>query len=217
MAIRLYHFTEAQHALTSIALHRLKIAQVTQLNDPYELSAIYVKDPEQRGLRQLLVSEFDGKQGIICFSRDYQSPVMWAHYAKNHTGICLGFDVDEDIAIEVKYIKDLLRFEKDRPPTLANALDIISSKYVSWEYEKEYRIFASLDSETIEHGNYFLDFSNSVRLREVVIGCRCEISTSAIRELVKSFDYPVYVIKTRLAFTDFKVVEDRNFRAPSGI
>lgn len=35
------------------------------------------------------------KRGITCFSRDKANILMWSHYADNHSGVCLGFDIDE--------------------------------------------------------------------------------------------------------------------------
>lgn len=35
------------------------------------------------------------KRGITCFSRDNDNILMWSHYANNHSGVCLGFDIDE--------------------------------------------------------------------------------------------------------------------------
>ena len=32
------------------------------------------------------------KHGVCCFSEHPNNILMWSHYAKNHQGICLGFD-----------------------------------------------------------------------------------------------------------------------------
>lgn len=38
----------------------------------------------------------NSKRGITCFSRKNDNILMWAHYANNHQGVCLGFDIDEN-------------------------------------------------------------------------------------------------------------------------
>lgn len=38
----------------------------------------------------------NAKRGITCFSRKNDNILMWSHYAYNHQGVCLGFDIDEN-------------------------------------------------------------------------------------------------------------------------
>lgn len=211
--MKLYYFTSAQHALSNVYLKRIKISEIKNLNDPYELSAIYVRDPSLRANRDRLLKSFDGKRGIICFSDNYQSPLMWGHYADKHSGICLGFEVSDTHAIKVKYIADLLRFEKKVNLRLADAQDLLASKYKAWEYEREFRVFASLVKKQRDGGVFFEDFSEHIQLKEVILGSRCETKISDVKNLLKSYDDIVYVKKARLAFTKFSVVEDRSFRS----
>jgi hypothetical protein len=77
--MRLYHFTSAEHALNAVALQRLKIARITDLNDPFELIAAEVSKKTHRraleGLRQTL----DRDKGLLCFSETWDHPLMWSH------------------------------------------------------------------------------------------------------------------------------------------
>ena len=210
--MKLYYFTGAQHALSNIVSRRIKISEIKNLNDPYELSAIYVRDPSLRENRDKLLESFDGTKGIICFSDNYESPLMWGHYAAKHSGICLGFEVSENHAMKVDYIADLLRFEKRSDLKLSDAQSVLCSKYKAWEYEKEYRVFVSLTEKQQENGLFFEEFSEQIRLVEVIIGPRCETRIDDINDLLKSYADVVHVKKARLAFTKFSVVEDRSFR-----
>ena len=38
---------------------------------------------------------YTARRGITCFSKDNANILMWSHYASNHKGVCLGFDIDE--------------------------------------------------------------------------------------------------------------------------
>lgn len=214
--MKLYYFTGAQHALSNIALKRIKISEVKNLNDPYELSAIYVRDPSLRENRDKLLESFDGTKGIICFSDNYQSPLMWGHYAAKHSGICLGFEVSDEHAMKVEYISDLLRFERKLEIKFSDAQSLLCSKYKAWEYEMEYRVFVSLEDKQQESGLFFEKFSEQIRLDEVIIGPRCDVNIDDVRGLLKSYSDIVHVKKARLAFTKFSVVEDRSFR-PSAL
>ena len=39
---------------------------------------------------------------------------MWGHYGERHTGICLGFDVPDEMLADVIYAKKLLKLEIDK-------------------------------------------------------------------------------------------------------
>jgi hypothetical protein len=71
----------------------------------------------------------------------------------------------------------------------------------------------SLEDKISEHGSYFEELSERIILKEVILGYRCEVPIKQVRELInKTYNNKIFVKKARLAFTDFKVVEDRNFR-----
>jgi hypothetical protein len=59
-----------------------------------------------------------------------------------------------------------------------------------------------------EGGNYFVDFSNDLQLREVIIGLKCELSTSRVKQLLgKDLAEEVNVIKAGMHQTEFKIIE----------
>lgn len=208
-----YHFTNADHAISNIENKRLKIARILKLNDPYDLSAIYVRNPEERKKRESWIQRIDQQYGIICFSKNYDSSPMWGHYGDNHAGICLGFDIEPANILEVSYIKNLIRLPKNVPQTTSTLEKILKSKHDSWCYENEIRILTPLVNKTIENGNHFEPFSDQLRLREVILGHKCNLDIDTIRSTCESiFQHRVFVKKTRLAYTAFKVIEDRGFR-----
>jgi hypothetical protein len=97
--------------------------------------------------------------GIFCASRKHTDILMWSHYAKSHTGICIEFDVEKlrqipgILALPIQYAESVniyLRniysyvFAKawmDEEKVLAhNPIHVIAStKYHCWCYEEEYR------------------------------------------------------------------------------
>ena len=83
------------------------------------------------------------------------------------------------------------------------------TKFADWKYEKEMRLFVQLDHMTKESGLYFYDFSKDFQLREVVLGPRCELPITRIRSLVAGFKPAVEVIKSRIAFSSFRVVKHK--------
>ena len=85
-----------------------------------------------------------------CFSERPDSILMWSHYAKYHTGICIEYDFKElEHAHEiiqnlypVKYTNELIDLEKYKGSRKhVNTLTLAAtSKSNDWEYEKEWRL-----------------------------------------------------------------------------
>lgn len=211
--MRLYYFCPPQFGVSNLALRRLKIARFADLNDPFELLAI---DLAEKGHRQVFCSlkdELNKNKGLICFARSWQNPLMWGHYADRHTGMALGFDVDESFAKPVVYAKKLHKIAFDNVtgnPNLTHKVmeRLLRTKFYDWKYEDELRAFVQLDHATAESGLYFFDFGEHLKLREVVLGARCSLPVGRIKSLVSSYDSPVSVLKARIAFSSFRVVKN---------
>jgi len=87
------------------------------------------------------------KSGICCFSQYEKEILMWSHYAKSHTGFGLEFDTQHDpfsMIEEVDYTPDLPTLSPIKT-VLEGGLEEISimyrTKYKTWEYEGEWRLF----------------------------------------------------------------------------
>ena len=79
-------------------------------------------------------------------------------------------------------------------------------KFKSWRYEDEVRLFARLGGKDGEL-SYF-DFGENLTLREVIVGVRCAVSKGEIEERLRGYSTPVKIIKAKLSFESFRVVED---------
>ena len=149
-------------------------------------------------------------KGLLCFSFNWSNPVLWAHYAEKHAGICLGFNVPDEYARSVMYVGKRLPF-----PTESNemiALEWLFTKFSDWSYEAECRIFAELDQED-EDGNYYADFKgNKMTLREVILGCKYPVAhESVLQSLLAAYDEEVKVIKARPSDESFNMIGDTAF------
>ncbi len=81
--IRLYYFMPAKHLYNVLAEDRMKVSVPERCNDPLEF--LPAKDDEnQTPTRE--------EGGFISFSSVDDNPLMWAHYADAHKGVCLQFD-----------------------------------------------------------------------------------------------------------------------------
>lgn len=89
------------------------------------------------------------KYGVACFAEFENNILMWSHYAKDHTGVCIGYEMDEDFldesGMQHKLIK--VQYDNQRPsfnPYSENSFEmteqIITTKFKVWQYENEYRV-----------------------------------------------------------------------------
>jgi len=86
--MRAYKFLNEHFGLKSLSEKRIKISEIHELNDPFELIPFDLGDRRHRvamiRMRDQLAS--DGI-GILCFSATWSDPVIWAHYSDKHKGI----------------------------------------------------------------------------------------------------------------------------------
>jgi hypothetical protein len=215
--VRAYHLTSAEHGISSIGLNRLKVARFSEVNDPFELMALNF---HKRGIRQMLRHFKDSqnsKTGLLCFSRNWTDPVLWSHYATKHKGICLGFDLRVGIEVQgVVYAEKRPRMESgthEDPPSIPTDLHdlLLRTKFIGWKYEQELRRFVDLSKAKQEKGLYFLPFDEDLRLKEVILGERNDLSLEAIRKLTKATNPGAVVFKTRLERRSFRIVGDGKY------
>src|ERR1017187_1787758 len=171
-----YYFTTAEYGLKGIRERRLKIARIRELNDPFELLAPELSDKKKRaGLKKWKENQ-DRQYGLLCFCRSWHNPVLWGHYAEKHKGICLGFEVQPNKLKRVRYVTTRAPW----PDQLDEAFtsDLISTKFVRWSYEEEYRLYLRLESN--EADLYFENFGKKMVLKRVIVGSQFPLSRAKI-------------------------------------
>ena len=210
--MRVYHFLPANWALDDILKRRLRISEIDQLNDPFELWCVHQRDRRLRQPLREFKKEMSKKFGMIYFSKRWHNPLLWSHYADKHRGMCLGFDVDDRGLKEVNYVTE--RSDLKMSPTLESVNELLFTKFRDWQYEEEWRNWFRLDEREGEH--YFYPFDNFVQLRQVIAGPLCDLSRSSIQDALRGYPNPVAIIRARLAFRTFRVVRNRaGFRGQS--
>lgn len=215
--MRLYYLCPPQFGISNLAMRRLKISRFSDLNDPFELLAVELTDSGHRQVFRALKDELNKSKGLLCFAKTWSNPLMWGHYADRHTGIALGFDVQDDLAKQVIYANRLQKIQFDqstgKPSITYESMErLLRTKFFDWKYEDEYRVWAQLDRSTEESGLYFFNLNEQIRLREVVLGQRCTLPIDRVRDLVSSYPEHVDVHKARIAFGSFRVVKDTSVR-----
>lgn len=216
-----YHFTSAEHGISNIANKRIKVAELDKLNDPFELMAVDGKNKSHRQAFKDMKKELAETKGITCFSKSWGNPVQWAHYGDRFRGVALGFEIPDEIAIPVEYVKEriLLELDKENRPRIDEKIikKILATKYIHWSYEKEIRAFTAFTEEEKRHRKIgvpiFQYFSDQLQLQKVIIGAEASKETEAkIQIALGAFGGSVELIKSRLAFQSYNVVENKEFQ-----
>ena len=180
--MKLYKYTTAEYGLAAIREKRLKVATLSDINDPNEWIPIMRDDETGRDYhtipeyKEKFKSLWIGRWGFISLSRLYNSLLMWGHYADKFRGMVLAFDVlDKSKIIEVRYTCE--RYELDRRaremPIEDDFENLIARKDWSWAYEQECRLISNLASCTtkrIPNGDtiYFQSFDPDIFASQVL-------------------------------------------------
>ena len=155
----------------------IRISTFDKVNDPFELlGAIQGGKVGHRDFAWLK-NHWTETVGFVSFSDNWKSPLMWAHYASNHTGVCLGIDVKPKKILKMEYQPrrvalefDLKKFETAADGELMERLTAI--KFQDWAYEHEWRVLLPLQYPSKHpRPEYFYEpFTPDFVLREVILG-----------------------------------------------
>lgn len=143
---------------------------------------------------------FNNNYGIACFSKRWNSILMWSHYADNHKGYCIGFDEKRlrysMIFGNCDYVTYADVFPEIHPDDNSKEIRDYRTYYKSkeWEYEEEYRLvnlFSGKDfpkdapERVIKLDDKFIV--------EVILGiCMPDDDKKQIIEICKKRKIPVY-------------------------
>ena len=149
--MRAFKFRSAQnieYALDIILENRLFCSDWKNLNDPMEGMFAYstkVDSPDvQRIVRSIGTKK--ARYKVCSLSRDFQSHLLWAHYAGGFDGLAIEVELpDHDPNIRQVDYRGVFAFLNldDIHSEDDAARTILFSKYQEWDYEKEIRILCS--------------------------------------------------------------------------
>lgn len=214
--MRAYHFLRQEYAISNLALRRMKVSRLDDLNDPFEFFAADMSDDDVRRTLPRQKKSVDHRRGLLCFSRDWDNPVQWSHYADKHRGVCLGFDVPDQDCQPIRYIDKRVDIEDEDDQRIREDLGetLLHTKYKDWHYEQEVRLIVPLDPAQADAPMQFVDFGDNLQLREVILGPRCDLPIEKMRALAEFSAAGTKVVKARLALRTFRVVPDSGSARP---
>jgi hypothetical protein len=138
--------------------------------------------------------------GVTCFfSAEPKDPLMWAHYADNHEGFCIEYEI-------TKEIEDLheVNYSSQYPKVSATELifsqretfqRVLTTKISNWSYEKEYRLIKLYELTPESPGKKIL-LPEGMGISRIIAGVnmmkRPNESNDLLQELKKNFVITTY-------------------------
>lgn len=157
-----------------------------------------------KGMREMF-AQMRSEMGIACLSELDDSLLMWAHYANNHCGMCVEYELMEInrqlkfTPIPIIYSEERARIVSLNPDTVERDtikvfLESLTAKSSEWRYEKEWRIIrddgACGERWDAEKKGALLDM---IRPNSVILGCMAkEYFAKSVKEYCEENQINLY-------------------------
>lgn len=154
--------------------------------------------------------------GFISLTTNPSSVLMWAHYAQNHSGVCIGWDANKSEfpghALQVRYSEDrpeipIQKFlENEMQMDRETTFSMLNTKSSDWSYEQEWRYFgASIRDREVTRGGGYVDFEKS-HIKSIAFGLHTTEETKAfIMEQIKDYEKKPQIFQARRSDVTFDV------------
>ncbi len=143
--------------------------------------------------------------GICSLSKVYNNTLMWSHYAKNHSGICIGFDDSTPL------FKDAKKIEYSNHYYLFNMRTFNKTKYIldpflrkswHWRYEKEYRI--------ISRSGPGLQYFDPISIKRIYFGCRAsDEDVELVKRIIAKHNHKILLYKLEKSISTYQLILNR--------
>lgn len=159
---------------------------------------------------EVLRNEFDDKHyGILCLSENWESILMWTHYADDHKGYCIGFEQKwiclPSLFGKVKRVNYSEEYPEIDPLNKdKNSWELqYFHKSLDWKYESEVRALNLFSEENTENQSRIVVLENKY-IKEIVLGLNTsETDKKEIIAIAKDKNIDIY--QTMKAEFEFKI------------
>ncbi len=189
------------YTLRDLINNTITLSSPYEFNDPidsliYEAFRLKLQDEKRTIERDVLFKDALEQVRIRCFStpkgdkEPYLQPLMWAHYADSHKGICIKYKLSHSFPKEnkkcvgrfgkVRYSKESINIRKDK----YEYEECFLTKQSEWEYENEVRL---VYVDTDNTSNYIsLDLDADSYVEAIYFGRKCsQLDISTIKTIFK--------------------------------
>lgn len=165
-----------------------RMREIYSLNNDGKLEYIKPKELEIRNYIKKNISSY----GVVCYSANEHNKLLWSHYAENHRGMCLVFNVPNPLDSGLRKVEYLpnypeinLDIEKDKAGY--EIVKIVTTKSSEWSYEQEYRqVFLKKNCHEKYPGT----------LIEIIFGCRTPMDDmKMVASIINGIDPEIIISK----------------------
>lgn len=167
----------SKYLIDSFKEEKLSMSSPSTFNDPFDCPILELLNLYGDDLSKLVRAAYQDCLKITCFVNntkvkpefdkdnnrigvrkhkndpaEYLNELMWAHYAKNHTGVCIKYHFRNEITMfadegkgQIAYFRDIEYTSKISKFAKAGAIDLRNAFFAkgkAWEYENELRLLA---------------------------------------------------------------------------
>lgn len=165
-----------------------KISTLSQSEAERLVSEIYDNfdffDDKSASINQALANSIGNvilsgySKGILSLAENSDCPLMWAHYANNHEGLCLGYKIPDKVKAKIHPINYSSNRREIKTSQIIKMLNndntarreiedaIFLRKATPWGYEKEWRMISNVGLQNA-----------TIYLSEIIFGLRCKDTT----------------------------------------
>lgn len=208
----------SKYLIDSFKEEKLSMSPPSTFNDPFDCPILELLNLYGDDLSKLVRAAYQDCLKITCFVNntkvkpefdkdnnriwvrkhkndpaEYLNELMWAHYAKNHTGICIKYHFRNDITMfadegkgQIAYFRDIEYTSKISKFAKAGTIDFRNAFFAkgkAWEYENELRLLAYDLNGTGDYAS--IDAKESIAA--VYFGMKCPTRRRArIMNILKS-------------------------------
>ena len=202
-----YHFLSCNNALDDLKNDHIRVAKLSDLNDPFEGKPYLRYSLEERRPYNKAFKELARKWGLLCFSKTWKgAQLLWSHYAHKHKGVALGFEISGNDIIEVQYTNQYKRPKFNNAEEYRNSFcDLLHTKHDCWKYEEEYRLLIELKADK---DDYFMPFGHKLILKKIILGCRFENDKNKEQMVKYAKKFGAEITQARIGWENYLISED---------
>jgi hypothetical protein len=184
-------------------------------NDPYDCALDLILNNENL---ETEIKKYIQNKAIICFSEVYDSILMWSHYANHHKGFCIGykdtlfkeFESEKRIFLNpISYVHSIdLDTSLDEDNIWCQINKILTTKYIDWSYEKEWRFILEYDENTdkTSNGRKFIIKDFESHIEEIILGVKCPDKTE---QWLKKIFPKTSIKKLKMLPNKFQLIKEK--------
>lgn len=162
--------------------------------------------------RAKLKNALQQKVKISCFSETYNNILMWSHYAQNHTGFCIEYNIS-NLELTNSFKKQLFPvFYTPKPIDMSKAIlskqkeifenILIINKSEDWKYEREWRYITSSEDDS--------KFIMPVKPKAIYLGTKISEKNKNIMLEIANNEYQIPCYELQQQMNSFKLEIARN-------